>query len=127
MSKIAICDDDINLLSTLRKILKKIGFEVYCTRSADELFSLLDETKIDVLIIDFNLEPESLENTAKNGLHIISEIREKYNRPEMKIVLTTSQNYAQIDDVRKVGGDEILYKPFFPLTKLTELLSGLMK
>ena len=132
--KVAVCDDDVNILSTLRKILKKIGFEVFCTRTEEELFEILNEESINVVIIDYNLIPETFEDVPrtdvleqpKNGLEIISTIREKWNNQNMKIVLTTSKSHATIQDVQNAGGNDILYKPFYSFNKLAEFLLGLI-
>ncbi len=131
--KIAVCDDDVNILSTLRKILKKIGFEVFCTRNEEELFEILKDEPVNVVIIDYNLqhanfidEPKKEYVIPKNGLEIITAIREKWDNQAMKIVLTTTKNNATIQDVRNAGGNEILFKPFCTFRNLAEFLMGLM-
>jgi len=125
MKYIAVCDDDVDMLSTLKKVLKKSGFEVFTTQTEQDLYKLLENQKIDLVLIDYNLEPDDFEDHTKNGLEIISEIREKFDDKCMKLVLTTSPNYAQLEDVKKAGGNEILFKPLFPLTKITDLLTKL--
>ncbi|MCD4657889.1 MAG: response regulator [Planctomycetes bacterium] len=131
--KIAVCDDDINILSTLRKILKKIGFEVFCTRNEEELFEILAEESINVVIVDYNLKPATFMNEtrtevmqkSKNGLEIISTIREKWNNQRLKLVLTTSKSNATIQDVQNAGGNDILYKPYYSFNELADFLLGL--
>ena len=125
MKKIAICDDDINLLSTFKKILSRIGCDVYLSKNEKELHEHLAANEFDIVIVDYNLDPEDFEDLPKNGLQIISEIRNQYAERDMKLVLTTSPNCAEIVDVKNAGGDEILMKPFSPITKITDLLSSL--
>ena len=125
MTRVAICDDDINLLSTFKKVFKKIGYEVFICKTAAALYKVLETTQIDIVIVDFNLDPEDFDSVAENGLEIIRKIRNDYQNKDVKLVLTTTSNYADIDDVKKAGGDEILFKPIFPLTKITDLLAKL--
>ena len=115
--------------------MRKIGFEVFCTRNEEELFEVLKTESINVVIIDYNLQQDNFDDVPKtqdyvihkNGLEIIGTIREKWTNTCMKIVLTTTKNNASIHDVKNVGGNDILFKPFCSFSDLAKFLTGLME
>ena len=78
MLNFVICDDNLNLLDKLSKILENIFVKnefdaqiVLKTDNTDTLLDFVNSTKTDVLILDINLK------SNKSGLDIAKAVREK--------------------------------------------------
>ena len=96
MLNFAICDDNLNILDKLEKMLEiifiKNNFEASVCFKTDDTEAILDyirENKIDVIMLDINLK------SNKNGLDLAEEIR-KINK-DIYIIFTTGHlEYAML-------------------------------
>lgn len=100
---ILLVDDDPITCETLSGYFDNVGYRTYAAADAREMQARLQETPIDLLIIDINLP-------GKDGLEITRELRA---RSEVGIILLTSRQ----DDVDKIvglelGADDYVTKPF---------------
>lgn len=96
MLNFAICDDNLNILDKLEKMLDKIftknNFEATISFKSDNAEKILDYVKnnpIDVVMLDINL------NSSKNGLDLASEIR-KYKKNIYLIFTTGHLEYVML-------------------------------
>lgn len=96
MINIAICDDNHNVLSKLTEMTNTIlekntlnGKVVLSTTKENEILELVDNNKINVLLIDINLKDDV------SGLDIANEIRRK-NKNIYIIFLTAHLEYAMV-------------------------------
>lgn len=107
---ILILDDDIDLAMIASDTLEDHGYTVKIVGSIDEAYSLMEETKFKLIILDINL-PEG------TGFDFCTEIRKESTIPIIFISARTSDT----DKVRglDIGGDDYLPKPY----SLAELLS----
>jgi two-component system KDP operon response regulator KdpE len=103
MSKILAIDDEPAILRLLTTILVRAGHEVVGASDARAARSHLEQAQFDAAVLDLGL-PD------RNGLELISAIREKHSLPI--IVLTarseTSEKIAALD----LGADDYVTKPF---------------
>jgi len=111
MTKLAIIDDDQEILSLLDEYLKKNGFEVEGFADG-EAFLSRDETEFDLLILDIGLP-------GIDGLEICQRLRQKSSIP---IIMLT----AASDDLDRIlglelGADDYLGKPFNPRELLARI------
>lgn len=109
MLNFVICDDNLNILDRLSKMLENIftknGFDaqiVLKTDNTDTLLTFVDSTKTDVLILDINLK------SNKSGLEVAKTVRAK--NKDIYIIFTTAHlEYAMI--AYKVKTFDYIAKP----------------
>ena len=111
MTKLAIIDDDQEILILLDDYLAKNGFEVEGFTDGESFLSR-DETEFDLLILDIGLP-------GIDGLEICRRLRQKSSIP---IIMLT----AASDDLDRIlglelGADDYLGKPFNPRELLARI------
>ena len=111
MTKLAIIDDDQEILTLLDEYLAKNGFEVEGFADG-EAFLTRDETEFSLLILDIGLP-------GIDGLEICRRLRQKSSIP---IIMLT----AASDDLDRIlglelGADDYLGKPFNPRELLARI------
>ena len=111
MTKLAIIDDDKEILTLLDEYLAKNGFEVEGFADGESFLSR-DETKFSLLILDIGLP-------GIDGLEICRRLRQKSSIP---IIMLT----AASDDLDRIlglelGADDYLGKPFNPRELLARI------
>ncbi len=111
MTKLAIIDDDQEILTLLDEYLAKNGFEVEGFADGESFFSR-DESEFSLLILDIGLP-------GIDGLEICRRLRQKSSIP---IIMLT----AASDDLDRIlglelGADDYLGKPFNPRELLARI------
>ena len=111
MTKLAIIDDDQEILTLLDEYLAKNGYEVEGFADGESFLSR-DETEFDLLILDIGLP-------GIDGLEICRRLRQKSSIP---IIMLT----AASDDLDRIlglelGADDYLGKPFNPRELLARI------
>lgn len=96
MLKFAICDDNVNILDRLEKMLQNIftknNFEAtVCYKASDtkDMLDFVNNNKVDVIMLDINLK------SNKSGLELAEEIR-KINKDSYIIFTTAHLEYAMV-------------------------------
>lgn len=114
MAKILYIDDEISALKAISAILKKAGFDVLTATTAEEGISLLKETSVDCLLLDYRLP-------QMDGIELLKWL--KYNGINIPTVMLTA--YGTIEkavEAMKLGSYHYLIKPVD-----TELLINVLK
>lgn len=96
MLNFVLCDDNLNILDKLSKILEDIfvkhGYEAkigFKSDNIDDVLKYVDDNKTDVLVLDINLK------SGRTGLEIASKVREKYK--DIYFIFTTAHlEYAMM-------------------------------
>lgn len=131
MLKFVICDDNINILEKLEKMLNSILMKysddakvVFTSDNIDSLLKYADENKVDVFLLDINFK------TNKNGLNVAEYIRQK-NKNAYIIFTTGHMEYVLM--AYKYKTFDYLTKPITPdrleetIRRLFEDINGLPK
>lgn len=108
-AKILVIDDDIDVLTALRLLLKPFVAEITIEKTPGNLSSLLSRKKFDVIILDMNFN--GLVNTGNEGIFWLNKIKE--TAPETDVILITA--YGDIDlAIRslKEGASDFIVKPW---------------
>jgi DNA-binding NtrC family response regulator len=122
-AKILVIDDDADVLTAIRLLLKSSVKEVVTERNPNQIRSLLSKTKFDVIILDMNFN--GLVNTGNEGIFWLRKIKDSGS--EASVILITA--YADIDlAIRslKEGAADFLIKPWKNeklMGAITEILS----
>ena len=111
MKKLAIIDDDPEILQLLNEYLTKNGFEIDAFTDG-ESFLIKDETEFSLAILDIGLP-------GVDGLEVCKRLRQKSNIP---IIMLT----AASDDLDRIlglelGSDDYMGKPFNPRELLARI------
>lgn len=106
MYNVLVCDDDSDILESLRIYLSADGYNVLCASDGVEALELLGSNDIHCMVLDIMMP-------RLDGLKTTLKIREKYNFP---IILLS----AKSEDTDKItglgfGADDYVTKPFNPL------------
>ncbi len=101
--RILIIDDDNLVCLSLKRALKKLGYEVDICMEAGESFEKINSFEPDVILLDIYL-------TSHNGLELLTEIRKEHI--EIPIIMITG--YADVNIAVKAikgGAADFLLKP----------------
>lgn len=108
-SKILVVDDDRDLLTAVRILLRPRVGEVMVEHNPENIPSLLERNNIDLVLLDMNFKSKI--HTGNEGLYWLSYIRDKYSH--IAVVLITA--YGAVDlAVRsvKMGAADFIVKPW---------------
>jgi len=102
---ILIVEDEPAIADTLQYTLETEGFESICLGSGSEVLNVLENTDVDLLILDVGL-PDI------NGFELCKQVRRRHTLP---IIFLTARA-DEIDRVvgLEIGGDDYVTKPFSP-------------
>lgn len=120
---ILVIDDDLDVLTALRLLLKPLVKEVVIEKNPSNIGSQIENKKFDIIILDMNFI--GLVNTGNEGIFWLNKI--KTLRPETLVILMTA--YADIDlAIRglKEGASDFLVKPW-KNEKIVNTITSLLK
>lgn len=108
-SRILVVDDDPDVLTAIRLLLKQQVKEVITEKNPERLPDLLQKEPIDLVLLDMNFNASI--HSGNEGLFWMKKIRSL--RPELPVILITA--YADIDlaiQSLKEGAADFLVKPW---------------
>merc|ERR1712000_77275 len=88
---ILVIDDDVDVLTALRLLLKPLVKEVVTEKNPSNISAQIERVNYDIIILDMNFN--GLVNTGNEGIFWLNKIRKQ--KPETAVVLMTA--YADID------------------------------
>ena len=102
--KILIVDDSKEIRNILSTFLKEEGFEVYTAENGKKALDLIKEKVIDLIITDIRM-PEM------DGYQLTKKMKEE--KPRVGIIIMTAYTSIYTEgDIRKIGADDYISKPF---------------
>lgn len=123
-ASILVIDDDIDVLTAVRLLLKNEAKQVVTEKNPENLLSLLAMNDFNIILLDMNFK--SSINTGNEGLYWLKKIKDSGSKA-MVIMITA---YGDIDlAVRSVkeGASDFIVKPWHNerlITTIKELLKG---
>ena len=108
-ASILVVDDDADVLTALRLLLKPLVKDVVTEKNPNNINAQIERTNFDIVILDMNFN--GLVNTGNEGIFWLNKIKKL--KPEISVVLMTA--YADIDlAIRglKEGASDFLMKPW---------------
>lgn len=108
-ARILIIDDDADVLTALRLLLKSLMKEVVVEKNPNQIPSLVSSSHFDVIILDMNFN--GLVNTGNEGIFWLNKIKQL--NPKTDVILITA--YGDIDlAIRslKEGASDFMVKPW---------------
>lgn len=119
--KILIIDDEPQLLYLMKVFLQDAGFEVVVCNAPAKATEVIKNEKVDAVVCDY-LMPKF------NGLECIQEIRKIYGST-VPVVVCTAVHHLTLEQVKAVGGNDIVRKPvdFTTLASILDREFALLK
>ncbi len=102
--RILICDDDSDILSICQFILEEIGLEVYTRTTCNNIISVVDEIKPDVILMD-NWIPDT------GGIIATRMIKQHPDFKKIPVIYFSANTDIKIL-AHDAGADAYLAKPF---------------
>lgn len=116
MAKILILDDDLDLLSIVKSLLKKKGFDVWTFANWQKAWESIKNNKPNLVLLDVFLK-------GGDGIDVCRKIRSTASTRRMPIIMFSSYpNLAEIA-IHEFGADEFISKPF----ELSEMVNKIRK
>ena len=106
---VLVIDDDVDVLTALRLLLKPLVKDVVTEKNPSNILSQIEKADYDIIILDMNFN--GLVNTGNEGIFWLNKIQQQ--KPETSVILMTA--YADIDlAIRglKEGASDFLMKPW---------------
>lgn len=122
-ANILVIDDDTDVLTAVKLLLKTEVKEVVTEKNPEVIHSLLSSTKFDIVLLDMNFK--SSINTGNEGIYWLKKIKEIDEH--MSVIMITA--YGDIDlAVRslKEGASDFIVKPWHN-EKLLEAIKGILR
>ncbi len=118
MTKVLVCDDEIDIVTALRIYLESDGYQVLCAYDGLEALSIMEKEDVQLVLLDIMMP-------GMNGIETMARIREKSNVP---IIFLT----AKSQDTDKIlgltlGADDYVTKPFNPVELQARVKSQLRR
>ena len=105
MAKILILDDDLDLLSIVKSLLKKKGFDVWTFANWQKAWESIKKNKPNLILLDVFLK-------GGDGIDVCRKIRSTSATRRIPIIMFSSYpNLAEIA-IHEFGADEFIAKPF---------------
>ena len=109
MAKILIVDDDKNYLSSLRRLLTDLDYDVIVAENGDEAIATYTQSPVDVVITDIFM-PE------KDGLEVIIELKKKFQDSKIIAISGGSTKFNVslnlLEQAKQLGAHTVIEKPF---------------
>ena len=116
-TKVLLIDDSMHVRLLVRTALKKLGFsDIMEASDGEEGWRLFQEESPNLIFLD-QIMPRM------NGAQVLTKIREQ-NANTRVIVLSSLSNTEKILQVKEIGADHYILKPF-TREKISEVLSEL--
>jgi DNA-binding response OmpR family regulator len=119
MSKILILDDDQDLLSVVKSLLKKNGFDVWAFANWQKAWEDIKRNKPNLILLDVFLK-------GMDGMDVCKKLKASTLTRNIPVIMFSSYpNIAEIA-IHEFGADEFIAKPFEVnemVRKINEVLS----
>jgi len=118
MKTIIIVEDEAVNALLLKEMLRNFDVDTLILSSGDELFKVIEEKNVDLILMDVRLP-------GINGYELTKQTKEKY--PDIPIIIQTAYAFqADIEKAESAGCDAYLPKPINK-TKLLNIIKKFIK
>jgi len=105
MSKILILDDDLDLLTVVKSLLRKRGFEVFAYTDWRKAWEAVKTYKPNLILLDVFL-------TSGDGLDVCKKLKASYFTRNIPVIMFSSYPNIAETAIYEFGADDFLAKPF---------------
>lgn len=105
MSKILILDDDLDLVTVVKTLLRKKGFEVFAFTDWQKAWEAVKSFKPNLILLDVFL-------SGIDGLDVCKKLKSSYFTRNIPIIMVSSYPNIAETAIYEFGADDFLAKPF---------------
>lgn len=119
MSKILILDDDMDLLSVVKSLLKKRGYDVWAFANWQKAWENIKKNKPNLILLDVFLK-------GMDGMDVCKKLKSTSSTRHIPIIMFSSFPNIAESAIDEFGADEFIAKPFEMndmISKIREVLS----
>jgi len=117
---VLVVEDDHWLAQQFQRILEKAGLSVILARNAHDAIDIIDETPIDVIVLDILL-------TGSTAFALLHELQSYGDTGNIPVILCTNlSDELSIKDLRPYGVDLIMDKTKMKPSDLITAVSGVL-
>ena len=119
--KILIVDDEKEIVDVLEVYLSNDGYSVYKCYNGLEAMKCIEQSQIDLAILDIMLPDE-------NGYEIVKKLRKNPATKKLPVIMVTAKT-SEIDMVKglDIGADDYIKKPFSIIEFITRIKAVLRR
>jgi two-component system phosphate regulon response regulator PhoB len=103
-SRVLVVDDDPDVRAVISCMLSTKGFRVTVVDSAEEAYAMLQQSDVDLVVLDWNLP-------GMSGLELVRQIRSDHD-PLPVLFLTANSSPVDVAEAFSSGADDYVTKPF---------------
>ena len=118
MQKILILDDDQDLLSVVKSLLKKRGFEVFAFADWRKAWENIKKNKPNLILLDVFLK-------GFDGLDVCKKIKSTYSTRNIPVIMVSSFPNIADTAIYEYGADEFIAKPF-EVSEMIKKINGVL-
>jgi CheY-like chemotaxis protein len=128
LKKILVIEDDTFLQDFYRIIFKKIGAEIILAEDSDDIFRIVNEGEVELIIMDINLRNTSMNSKRIDGIKLSRYIKERFSHLHIPIILITAYPLASFGNniLEDSMADDYLIKPIADFNQLIEKINNLV-
>ena len=108
-ARILIVDDDQDVLMAMRLLLKSMAKEVVIEKNPNNILSLINKNKFDIIILDMNFN--GLVNTGNEGIYWLSRIKEVDKEVDVILITAYGDLELAIRSLKKGASDFLVNFP----------------
>jgi DNA-binding response OmpR family regulator len=121
MKRILIVDDEPNIVMSLEYIFKKEEFEVFIARDGAEAIDIVENNKIDIIILDIMMP-------NVDGFQVLKHLKANEELSKIKVIFLTAKNKASdVELGLQLGANKYMSKPFSTKKLVSEVKELLKK
>lgn len=117
-AKIAIIDDETQILTMLDRYLSKNGYKIATFSDSIQGMNSALSNEYDIILLDIMMP-------KMDGIEVLDRIKEK--KPDARVIMMTA--YSTLDKVlktHKIGANNYIMKPFESLSVLTDKIEAVL-
>jgi DNA-binding NtrC family response regulator len=103
-SCVLLVDDEARILSALRRVLRREGFEIVTAESATEALRVMDERRVDAVVSDQKMPGGS-------GLELLAEVSRRHPQAVRMLITGLAQEIPRAD-LEAAGICALITKPW---------------
>ncbi len=118
-TNVLVVDDSKLQRNILKNILKAMYLNVFTAKNGKEALMIIENSKIDfsLVITDYNMP-------FIDGMELIAQLREDYNKDQLGIIALSSNNMPELSsEFIKIGANDYINKPYTKIEVITRVNS----
>lgn len=110
MSKVMLIEDDPTMIGLLTTLLGIEGYEVVAFQSGEDVLSVIQRERPDVILLDVNLK--NLGDEMGSGFELLAALRGNQDLCQTSVIISSGMNYHE--ESKAAGADGFIMKPYMP-------------